>query len=126
MHQQLKSDWSPDGEPVFILPADLYQRWERQIATKYVDLPAEEKASDMEQVDRYWPLIQKYIAQHDQQRDKQLLERLVEAMPEKREGCTRAPHPLGDYSCHWTNCGEATAFNEAIDQCSAAVEEILG
>jgi hypothetical protein len=46
----------------YSLPADLYQRWDRQIATKYADLPAPEQASGMEQVDRYWPLIEEYIS----------------------------------------------------------------
>jgi hypothetical protein len=43
------------------LPADLFQRWQRQIATKYADLPAKEKASDMKQVDRYWPIIERLL-----------------------------------------------------------------
>lgn len=36
------------------------QRWDKQIATPYTLLTAAEKASDMEQVDRYWPLIEAY------------------------------------------------------------------
>lgn len=40
------------------IPADLVARWERQIATPYVQLSDAEKASDMEQVDRYWHLIE--------------------------------------------------------------------
>ena len=39
------------------------QRWDKQIATPYSLLTAAEKASDMEQVNRYWPLIEAYIAQ---------------------------------------------------------------
>lgn len=38
-----------------------YGQWERQINTPYANLSAEEKASDMEQVDRYWPLIETYL-----------------------------------------------------------------
>lgn len=34
------------------------ERWDRQIATPYEELTDLEKASDMEQVDRYWWLIQ--------------------------------------------------------------------
>lgn len=37
---------------------DQFMEWERQINTPYADLSDREKASDMEQVDRYWPLIQ--------------------------------------------------------------------
>jgi hypothetical protein len=36
------------------------ERWEVQIATPYKMLSDAEKASDMEQVDRYWPLIERY------------------------------------------------------------------
>lgn len=37
---------------------DVLRRWDKQIATPYSELSDKEKASDMEQVDRYWPLIQ--------------------------------------------------------------------
>lgn len=36
------------------------ERWDRQINTPYEKLSDAEKASDMEQVDRYWPLIEEY------------------------------------------------------------------
>lgn len=39
----------------------LLTHWERQIATPYERLSDKEKASDMEQVDRYWPLMDQYI-----------------------------------------------------------------
>lgn len=38
------------------------ERWDRQIATPYDQLSDSEKASDMEQVDRYWPIILDLIA----------------------------------------------------------------
>lgn len=38
-----------------------FKRWQRQIETPYANLTDQEQASDMEQVDRYWPLIQEYI-----------------------------------------------------------------
>lgn len=37
-----------------------YLRWQTQINTPYDQLSEAEKKSDMEQVDRYWPLIDKY------------------------------------------------------------------
>lgn len=37
-----------------------WAHWERQIKTPYAELSDKEKASDMEQVDRYWHLIEKY------------------------------------------------------------------
>lgn len=37
------------------------ERWKKQIATPYAELSDDEKAADMIQVDRYWPLISKYI-----------------------------------------------------------------
>jgi hypothetical protein len=43
------------------IPAFLVERWERQIAAPYEQLTEREKDADREQVDRYWPLIERYI-----------------------------------------------------------------
>ena len=43
------------------IPADLVERWERQIATPYDELSAREQQPDLQEVDRYWPLIDHYI-----------------------------------------------------------------
>lgn len=51
---------------------DILERWDRQIETPYAELSGREKASDMEQVDRQWPLIQEFIASEK----RALLERL--------------------------------------------------
>ena len=40
-----------------VLPAELVERWERQAATDYDDLPDQEQESDREQVNRYLPII---------------------------------------------------------------------
>lgn len=40
-----------------VIPADLVVRWDKQIATAYADLPAEERRSDQDQVRRYLPII---------------------------------------------------------------------
>jgi hypothetical protein len=56
MHKQM-SDAIMDGKAVFTLPVEAVVAWERQIQTPYAKLSDKEKASDMEQVDRYWPLI---------------------------------------------------------------------
>lgn len=45
----------PDGS--IILPASSVEHWDRQIATPYERLSEREKASDREQVDRFWHLI---------------------------------------------------------------------
>lgn len=50
-----KGERLPDGS--LVLPAELVERWETQIATSYVDLSEAEKESDREQVRRYLPLI---------------------------------------------------------------------
>jgi len=46
-----------------VLPWEVVERWNKQILTSYKHLSDKEKASDMEQVDRYWPLIEEYITQ---------------------------------------------------------------
>jgi hypothetical protein len=49
----------PDGS--ILLPADIVARWERQINTQYVDLTAEEKDSDRDQVRKYLPLLERWL-----------------------------------------------------------------
>jgi hypothetical protein len=41
-----------------VIPAELVQRWNRQIATAYAGLSEREKESDREQVRKYLPLIE--------------------------------------------------------------------
>lgn len=53
MHEQGQKN--SDGS--LIIPAELVQRWERQMNTKYVDLDDAEKKSDLDQVKKYLPLI---------------------------------------------------------------------
>jgi hypothetical protein len=48
-------------DEALIIPGDLVKRWNRQIATSYEKLSEQEKKSDREQVDRYWPLIERLL-----------------------------------------------------------------
>jgi hypothetical protein len=50
----------PDGS--ILLPANLVERWERQINTPYKDLTNEERESDREQVQRYFPLLTQWLS----------------------------------------------------------------
>lgn len=50
-----KGTRQPDGS--LLLPAELVNRWEAQIATPYANLSEGEKQSDREQVHRYLPRI---------------------------------------------------------------------
>jgi hypothetical protein len=52
----------PDGS--VLLPANLIERWERQINTPYKDLAESEKNSDREQVRKYFPLLERCLEQH--------------------------------------------------------------
>lgn len=49
----------PDGS--ILLPADLVERWERQINTSYSSLSESEKDSDREQVRKYFPLLERWF-----------------------------------------------------------------
>jgi hypothetical protein len=49
------------GYRVLGWPKEQYDNWKRQIETPYAELSDKEKASDMEQVDRYWPLIEQQL-----------------------------------------------------------------
>lgn len=54
-----KGKIQPDGS--LLIPADLVERWERQIDTPYASLSENEKESDREQVYSYLPLIKKAL-----------------------------------------------------------------
>lgn len=44
------------------IPPEKVQHWERLISTEYQDLPEHSKASDREQVERYWPFLVQFVA----------------------------------------------------------------
>ena len=50
----------PDGG--LLIPADLVERWERQMETPYLELPEEERKSDRELVERLLPEIEAILA----------------------------------------------------------------
>jgi hypothetical protein len=50
----------PDGS--LVLPADLVERWDKQMNTKYENLSDGEKESDREQVQKYLPLVSSAFA----------------------------------------------------------------
>ena len=45
-----------------VIPADLIERWERQMSTAYANLAEDEKDSDREQVRNYLPVIEKALS----------------------------------------------------------------
>ena len=51
----------PDKDGNLVIAKAQADAWSRQYHTAYADLTDAEKASDMEQVDRYWPLIAEQI-----------------------------------------------------------------
>ena len=60
------------------LPNDKKEQWQRQIETPYSQLSDEEKASDMREVDRYWPLIEAYTTNKIRDAKIDVIEQLVE------------------------------------------------
>lgn len=54
-----KCQLNKDGS--LVIPADLVERWETQIATSYSDLSDKEKNSDREQVYKYLPLLDAFM-----------------------------------------------------------------
>jgi len=62
MHDQCRRN--EDGS--LTIPAELVERWERQIATPYEELTEEEKESDRLQVHRYLSLLVTPIRRVDQ------------------------------------------------------------
>jgi hypothetical protein len=66
MHDQGRRD---ERTRALVIPATLVDRWERQIATPYADLSEAEKASNREQIDQYWPLIEPLLAEVERLRE---------------------------------------------------------
>lgn len=56
-----KASKQPDGS--MIVPAELVERWERQMSTDFDELSESEKDSDRKQVDRYIPVIARGLSQ---------------------------------------------------------------
>ena len=44
-----------------VIPSELVDRWERQIATPYAELSEGEQASDRNEVYRYWPFVRAFF-----------------------------------------------------------------
>jgi hypothetical protein len=66
--------WSKDLQ-AWVLPHEWKDRWQMQINTPYSHLSEEEKQSDRDQVDRYWPLIAQAADKREQEaREDELLE----------------------------------------------------
>jgi hypothetical protein len=53
----LHSQCQPVSNGSLVIPAELVERWAKQMATPYAQLSEEEKDSDREQVARYLPVI---------------------------------------------------------------------
>ena len=58
-HLHARCIWQADGS--LVIPAELVNRWERQVNTPYDQLSDAEKESDREQVRRYLAVIQTII-----------------------------------------------------------------
>lgn len=52
-------------------------RWERQIGTPYSKLSRQEQLSDLEQVDRYWPLIIELLSTSQREAEVKVLQALL-------------------------------------------------
>lgn len=115
MHSLMGSLVGSDGNTTTLVAIDksYIDRWERQINTPYPKLSEREKASDMEQVDRYWPIILDLLANARNQ----ALDDLLEAMPEK----VRINH-TSFFIGHTEEAHEA--HNAIIDQITATIHQL--
>src|SRR5689334_2654564 len=59
-HVHAQSRPGPDGG--LTIPAELVERWERQITTPYEALTSAEQESDREQADLFLALVRKFLA----------------------------------------------------------------
>lgn len=88
-----------------VIPQVYFDRWERQINTSYADLTAAEKAADMEQVNRYWPLIETLLIN---QRNK-ILDMVMETLGEDVDHAECC-----DLKKKWDNMDDVSCSCEAV------------
>ena len=65
VHSRAYLDWDAEGNTIYCFKQEQISAWDKQITTPYSELSDREKASDMEQVDRYWPLILNLIKKRE-------------------------------------------------------------
>lgn len=94
-------------------PTAQFEHWQRQIDTDYEDLSGKEKASDLEQVDRYWPLIVELL----EQTRTNTIEAAIAALPEKLVPDKINPQPLYAYE---------RGLNRSIDEATANLKALIG
>ena len=134
IEHQRWSDWmqyqfavcerNEDGS--LVIPAKMVKHWTRQIQTDYADLTPAEKASDKEQVHRYWSLVEILLAAKDKQLAKANarvteLEKVIITNMWHYETPDSISMPKGWKGNKWCNfCG---GENDHLEFC--AVEEAL-
>ena len=85
-HMFSKCDYEIEGEKVFLtLPLGLFDRWNRQIETRYSDLSESEKESDRKETRTYIPLVQQAITTAVTKREKELAEKVKNMRCDERE-----------------------------------------
>lgn len=71
------------------LPKDLYERWIRQMNTKYTDLSEQEKESDRVEVRKYIPLLKDFISSREEKAREEgreeYKEELLSKLPKEKE-----------------------------------------
>src|SRR4051812_47661623 len=73
-----KPDFDQEAETMFTYTTTEFNRWWKQIETPYAQLSDREKASDMEQVNRYWPIIEALISDRERLSRMDELQRLLD------------------------------------------------
>jgi len=98
----------------FAWKTERVEGWNRQIETDYADLSEEEKQSDRNQVDRYWPLIEKLLTEQSEQ----IWKEAMECVEKTRVHC------IGNHGCNIGMCLSSTARDmfrrEAIENMKSA------
>lgn len=102
---------SEDGD--LIIPKELVERWERQIATPYAELSETEKESDRREVRTYLPLLHKYVYS--------IAEKTVEAVRVEKEA------NLGYYGYKTSEqYGKVLGRNETVHELETKASRWLG
>lgn len=117
------SEYQKDGKTIacYVLPADLWERWNRQIDTPYENLSEEEKESDRKETRNYLPLVKQFIREEQEAIVKAEMKSLLEKVEEMKPTLEQIGEAPGDNAVG----SEHRAFgrNKALENIKALINK---
>ena len=122
MHSKVYDSSESLNPHLKVIPTESYNRWERQIKTKYADLSEQEKESDRIEVRKYLPIIQDLLTKKDKEHKAEL-----EMIKGEIENEIEPPHEHGIDCKHYDDCHNFSNYerwyNKGIKQSISIIDK---